>query len=281
MKNSNSRLSPSRLRSEVLALRKNLQKQHALRQSNLDHPYPPARKTNVTSPQESTAPTDAQTANEVDANKHPYVVLTFADHLKKIDQFKGKYREQLYGILSMAYAACRAFKDAQTAEKATNQKILDDKCAALSVAGTSYYQQIVKITFSDDAKRASSFVHVIKVAESLLIEASEFITWLEDEKGIQQVRIKFKSDGSKKNQTPSTPTSTTQTRIDKAKAAISNDSLATIPFGQIPTIEKLGNEAEYSAIIRQQMDGSFTVKFVLNDSKMVNSIYAAHGRTLK
>lgn len=280
MKNPNSRVSPSRLRSEVLALRKGLQKQYALRQPHLYHQYPPAGKTKVTSPQESTAPTDAQTENEVDANKQPYVVLTFADHLEKIDQFKGKYREQLYGILSMAYAACRAFKNAPAAEKATNQKILDDKCAALSVAGTSHYQQIVKITFSDDAKRASSFVHVIKVAESLLIEASDFITWLEDVKGIQQVRIKFKSDGSKKDPTPPTPTSKTQTRIDKAKAAISNNSLATIPFGQIPTIEKLGNEAEYSAIIRQQTDGSFTVKFVLNDSKIIDLIYAAHGRSL-
>jgi len=69
--------------------------------------------------------------------------------------------------------------------------------------------------------------------------------------------------------------------ISKAKDSILNDCVTTIPYGQLPEIAKLGNEGDGLAILRQQADGNVVIKLVLNDSKIVDSIYAAHGRTLK
>lgn len=270
MKNTATRFLPTRLRQEMRSVhpRFRLNKQRLMLQNNF-HSAP------------HKIPFAAQVGKVGEDENQFGIALTFADHLEKIEQFKGKYRERLYHMLSLAYAACRAFQSASADENAANENILNEKCAALKIEGSSYYQKIVKITFNDDAKRASSFVHVIKVAEKQKIEAGEFAKWLEYKGGIQKIRMTLNADGSEKSQSNQSPKNTIQKLIATAKAVVLNDSLATIPFGGIPIIAKLGNEAEYPAILRQQADGSYVVKHISLDEKIVDAIYAAHGRTLK
>ena len=100
------------------------------------------------------------------ASAQPNAVLTFADHLNKIDEYKGKYRDALLQLLAVVYASCIAYDNKSEAVQKDNKAALEAKCAALGIDGKSYYQLLVKLGFGDDAKRASSFVHVIKVAEN-------------------------------------------------------------------------------------------------------------------
>lgn len=274
--------SKSNLRNEMLALRQRINKPHSLIPTNLHNGYPPVGTfLDVRLP--SSAFSGATPEGPAPkATPQPNVPLTFADHLNKIDQHKGKYRDTLLQLLAVVYAACIAYDNKSETVKKANKAALEAKCADLKIDGKSYYQLIVKLAFGDDAKRASGFVHVIKVAEnqSPSVSPDDFITWLTGQGGIQQVRTKFNSDGTEKTQASKTAAEIIAEHISKAKDSVLHKSLATIPYGQLPAIANPGNEGECLAILRQQADGRVVIKLVLTDAKMVNSIYAAHGRSL-
>lgn len=280
MKNTNR--TRSNLRNEMLSLHQRMRQQHSLLQKNL-YTAPATNNFPEVTPPPSAFKVNAQATPITKASAQPNVPLTFADHLNKIDQYKGKYRDTLLQLLAVVYAACTAYDNKSEAVKKANKAALEAKCADLKIDGKSYYQLIVKLAFGDDAKRASGFVHVIKVAEnqSPSVSPDDFITWLTGQGGIQQVRTKFNSDGTEKTQASKTAAEIIAEHISKAKDSVLHASVATIPYGQLPAIAKPGNEGECLAILRQQADGCVVIKLVLNDSKMVNSIYAAHGRTLK
>lgn len=275
--------SESNLRNEMLALRQRINKPHSLIPTNLHNGYPPVGTFLDVRLPSSAFSGAAPKGPAPKATPQPNAVLTFTDHLLNIDQYKGKYRDTLLQLLSATYAACIAYDDKSEIVKKANKATLEAKCADLKIDGKSYYQLIVKLAFGDDAKRASGFVHVIKAAKNQKpsITPDDFNQWLTSKGGIQQVRQKFNSDGTEKTQSTKSPANIIADYISKAKNSVLNMSLATIPFGQLPAIAQPGDESECLAILRQLADGSFVVKLVLNDSKMVDPIYAAHGRTLK
>jgi hypothetical protein len=218
---------------------------------------------------------------------------TFTDSLVQIKQAKGKYRDSLYQLMSEVYAACRiGFSGNTEAEREENMKVLDKACAEQNIDGHSYYQKLGKLGLGDDTKQVSSIIHVIKVAEKNDVTPFNFTPWLKGKGGIQAIRSTYRSDGtlkpvkekdeSKDSSKSSTPAAIEddQTFIAKAKTALTERIEATIPKGQLQIIEKIGNEAECTAILRQCADGSFVIKAVLADQKLVDSLYAAHGRAL-
>nr|WP_315259174.1 hypothetical protein [uncultured Duganella sp.] len=273
----------SKLRKDMLALRQRICNPRSLIHSNVAGIYPPVGTFLDMALQSSAGKAVAPKGAQVQAAAQPKYPLTFADHLVQIDQFQGNYRNSLLQLLGAAYAACIVYDDKSETVKAANKAALEAKCATLKIEGKSYYQLIIKYAFGDDAKRASGFVHVIKAAENQApsVHPDDFIAWVTSQGGIQQVRMKFNSDGTEKTSTTPSPADATAENISKAKNAILNACVTKIPYGQLPEITMLGNEGEGLAILRQQADGSVVIKLVLNDSKMVDTIYAAHGRTLK
>lgn len=281
MKSRTKGIKPS-LRSEMRKLHQRKSNPHSLIQSSPYPVYPPVGTfPDVRLP--SGTFNGAATEGTTSKAPQPKVALTFADHLDKIDQYKGKYREALLQLLAVTYAACIAYDSTSETVKAVNKATLELKCADLKIEGKSYYQLIVKLAFGDDAKRASGFVHVIKAAKNQTpsVAPDDFIPWVNSKGGIQQIRMNLNSDGTEKTQTARTPAEINAEHISKAKDSVLNISLATIAYGQLPAIAKTGNEGECTAILRQQTDGSVVIKLVLNDSKIADSIYAAYGRTLK
>ncbi|WP_432382561.1 hypothetical protein [Duganella sp. P38] len=257
-----------------LAARQRILKRRSWFQSHLNHAYPAAYNLSLPAVEASTSIKTSTPSHEI---------LTFADHLVKIAEYQGKYRDTLQQLLGVTYSACIVFNDKSESVRAANKATLEEKCAALGIEGKSYYQLIVKLAFGKESKRASGFVHVIKAAQNQKpsVEPKDFIRWLNDNGGIQEVRKKLNSDGTEKMQSVRSPEEIMTERINKAKDSTLNACLTKIPYGQLPAIAKLGNESDGLAILRQQADGSVVIKLVLNDSKMVDSIYAALGRTLK
>jgi len=282
MKNSTNR-SGSNSNNAKRSSGKRILKQRSRLQADLSRAYPPVGTFPDVRLPSSAFKLPTQESPVTKASAQPKFPLTFEDHLEKIDLCKGKYRESIQQLLAAAYAACIAYDDKSETVKATNKAILEAKCAALKIEGKSHYQLITKHSLGDDAKRASGFVHVIKAAQNQKpsVPPDYFIAWLNNQGGIQAVRTKYNSDGTEKTTTTPSPPDTTAENIIKAKDSILDACMTKIPYGQLPEIAKLGNEADGLAILRQQADGSVVIKLVLNDSKMVDSIYAAHGRTLK
>lgn len=220
------------------------------------------------------------------ANQMASSAQSFSDRLAQIDTLKGKFREAKYQLVSCVYAACHTgYKNKSKGDIEANDLVLSKKCKELNIDGRTYYQKLSKLAFGNDSKRASSIVHVIKVAEMHSIEPNNFVAWLKKEGGIQKIRTKYNVDGTiKKNRTmlevnPKKECNDDQYYIEKAKEALNGSIKASIPSGQLDLIEALGNEAECTAILRQCPDGSFVVKFVLSDQGLVDSLYAAHGKS--
>ena len=281
--NKHARLSKPSIRDEINALHQRMCNPSGLIPPDSPPAYPPVGTFPSVRLPSGAVKRSAHVAPAPRAAALPKAPLTFEDHLEKIDLFKGKYRESIQQLLAAAYAACIAYDDKSETVKAANKAILEAKCAALKIEGKSHYQLIAKHSLGDDAKRASGFVHVIKAAQNQKpsVPPDDFIAWLNNQGGIQAVRTKYNSDGTEKTTTTPSPADTTAENINKAKDSILDACVTKIPYGQLPEIAKLGNEGDGLAILRQQSDGSVVVKLVLNDAKMLDSIYAAHGRTLQ
>lgn len=232
-------------------------------------------------------PAAATDAAQQVAPSQPVAIPTFEGLLEAINYCKGDYRKIHTKLFIALYTAWLAFRDAPKADKAANQKALDDKCKELGIKATTNRLKLAQLAFGKNAQRASAKARVIKTAENLGIEPDAVGKWLEDNGGFEAVRTTLNTDGTKKEDN-SQPKSAQAPKakakadveasyIEKAKAALATDVKATIPAGQLDQIDQ---DAECTAILRQQADGSFAVIAVLNDSKLVKAAYAAHGRML-
>lgn len=219
------------------------------------------------------------------APSQPVVAPTFADLLATLDQCKGNYRKIHTKLFVALYTAWVAYRDAPGADKAANQKTFDDKCKAEGIKAKDDYLKFAKLAFGKSPNRASAKSHVIQVAESHHIAPDACEKWLEENGGFEALRTTYNPDGTKKEKGKSVGKSSGASKIKagdsqyitKAKAALATSVKATIPAGQLDQIDQ---DAECMAILRQQADGSFAVVAVLNDTKVVEAAYAAHGRTL-
>lgn len=213
---------------------------------------------------------------------------SFIESLAQIDSFKRKFREAKYHLIASVYLACHlGYKNKTKEEIDENDKLLSARCKTLEIDGRTYYQKLGKIAFGDDSKRVSSIVHVIKVAEKHSVEPDDFFEWLKKEGGIQKIRTTYNVDGATKDGTPSKSGNSAKAHeqndryyIEKAKADLTSSAKATIPAGELPIIDSIGNEGECTAILLQRADGSFDIKVVLNDKNLVEQLYCAHGRVL-
>lgn len=219
---------------------------------------------------------------------------TFTNRIERILISKGKYRETLYFLIGELYAACRlGFTGITEAEREENMKVLACACVKAGVTGKDYYLMLGKLAFGDDSKQVSSIVHVIKVAEKNDVAPFNFVSWLIEKGGVQAIRSNYRSDGTLKpekkvddSKTSSAESSNAsdsdvQTYITMGKTALNTRVVATIPKGQLSIIEKIGTEAECTAILRQAADGSFVVKAVLTNQNLVDSLYEAFGRSIR
>lgn len=223
---------------------------------------------------------------------------TFQNCLVKIQISKGKHRDTLYTLISDVFEACRnGFSGNNEDERGANMEVLDAACVEQGITGQTYYQKIGKLAFGSDSKEVSGFIHVIKVAEKNDVAPPNFISWIKEKGGIQAIRSNYKSDGTRKPEKKADESKTTsattaiaiddqmpianddQTYITKGKTALTASVAATIPKGQLEVIEPIGNEAECTAILLQTADGSFVIKAVLKDKKLVDSLYAAYARS--
>lgn len=257
-------------------------------------PFVPSDRNSTTwkNPISQSAMSNFSTANIKSAHIFPDQVIdlpkSFTDSLAQIDAFKGKFREAKYHLIASVYLACHlGYKNKTKPEIEANDKILIDMCTALEINGRTYYQRLGKIAFGNDSKRVSSIIHVIKVAEQHSVEPGKFVEWLKNEGGIQKIRTTYNVGGGSKDGAPSKSGKIAKAHekndryyIEKAKADLTSSAKATIPAGELPVIDLIGNERECTAILLQRADGSFEVKVVLNDKDLVEQLYCAHGRVL-
>lgn len=242
-------------------------------------------------PDQTGAAGDPETAQDTakPAQQQPAAITTFKGLLDAIEQCKGNYRKIHTALFVALYTTWLTYRDAPEAEKASNQTAIDDKCAELGIKATTYRLKLAQIAFGKNPNRASAKARVITILEKLGIEPDAVGKWLEDNGGFEAVRTTYNRDGTKmedKPQPKSSRGSKAKTKadddadapyIEKARASLQASDKATIPAGLVDSIDQ---DAEYTAILRPQADGSFTVVAVLNDAKVVDAAYAAHGRTL-
>lgn len=218
----------------------------------------------------------------------PVSIPTFPELLAAIEQCKGNYRKIHTALFIALYTAWVSYRDAPESERDANEKTFAEKCKAEGVTGKDDYLKFAKLAFGKNASRASAKSHVIQVAESHKITPDACEKWMEDNGGFEAIRTTYNPDGSKKEKGKSAGKSAGATKakakvgddaqyIAKAKAALATSVQTTIPAG---LVDSIAQDAEYTAILRQQADGSFAVVAVLNDAKVVDAAYAAHGRTL-
>lgn len=221
--------------------------------------------------------------------KYSVTHLTFTDCLAQIDVARQRSDAAFYKLIHAVIIAHQVgFGDGLSKDRlAANDDALNKLCNARDITGSGRVAKLCKLAITDDSKRVYPVVYVVDVAiariRSNQLTLSGFIVWVNDNEGLQKIRLKFNRDGSPKEGTTSNQKQSAaqlKANIELAEKRIGDQVLATLPASAISPFAKHGETADCAAIISQLADGSYVIREIVSDANVVRSALAAIGRKL-
>lgn len=134
---------------------------------------------------------------------------------------------------------------------------------------THTLNNIVRIVFGSDGKRASAYARALRVALGRKLPSADLPDFIRSEGGCEEVRRKGKSSSS--------TALTAEQKADQAKTWLSADDLGTFRNDALAReldAAKVGNQ--HLLIVTQQLDGSLKVNGLISTAGVVQSALAAY-----
>ncbi len=145
------------------------------------------------------------------AQHHYVTLLSIADKATVWNNTSyKKANDELYALLSECYASMADIRSQSVAVvRELNNLLLIQKIKFND--GTRLETKVVRVVFGDIGKRAHTYARVLRNAFEQKVQQTDFVTWLEEQGGVEAVRKQHKGF---------TPSQVKAQRVEKAEKAL-------------------------------------------------------------
>lgn len=132
---------------------------------------------------------------------------------------------------------------------------------------TPVVTKVIKCVFGVDRRRVSAYSLVLREATRQGITAVNLPAWIEDNGGVEQIRLGNSGNGK-----------TAKQKADEAKSVMQNQNVLAVVKSELLSELADSNFAEHDCVLlaTQQADGSFSVRAVVRSAGVVNAALLAY-----